>query len=185
MNCLFLWISKFVSNQGLKIIKPDLISNQADDVNLYFKNIEEVSEFKQQDSDEYEESEENMIQVFTAKPDKFRKDRIFNFLPKEIMFAPENNKYGHNLGSSYNPFLWEAPLDQIDSGATPLFKLKKKVEENEGNLKLTKLCLEHWLDANVKADFDKSERYLYEFFNHKDYYKFKEEYSKTLCQVPP
>ena len=43
--------------------------------------------------------------------------------------------------------------------------------------------VDYWLDANVKADFDKSERYLYEFFNHKDYYKFKEEYFKHLNQA--
>lgn len=35
----------------------------------------------------------------------------------------------------------------------------------------------------MKADFDKSERYLYEFFNHKDYYKFKEKYFIYLSQA--
>lgn len=32
----------------------------------------------------------------------------------------------------------------------------------------------------MKADFAKPERYLYEFFNHKDYYKFKESYIEHL-----
>lgn len=80
------------------------IQSHIDDVNLYFQNIDEVSEFKQQmDSDEYEEGEE-MIQIFTAKPDKFRKDKIFNFMPKEIKPIADSTQFNLATGLAHNPF---------------------------------------------------------------------------------
>jgi len=115
-----------------------------------------------------------MIQVFTAKPDKLRKDRIFNFLPKEIKTVVNcKTNFGETPGFVQNPFSYDNQhISQIDSGATPLFKVKKS----------NKISEEYWLDRNVKADFDKPDRYLYEFFNHRGYYKFKKQYFKSLDQ---
>jgi len=59
-------------------------------------------------------------------------------------------------------------------------KVKLKVSLAISSFETDDFDLDYWLDANVKADFDKSERYLLEFFNHKNYYKFKKMYFEQL-----
>lgn len=136
--CLFL--NKFKSIEERKGEITEHIQSHIEDVNLYFQNIDEVSEFKQQlDSDEYDDGED-MIQVFTAKPDKFRKNKIFNFMPKELKPKEDSTQFDLTPGFSHNPFSYGVPLENIDSGATPLFKLKKNYDENEGMSTFIKLC---------------------------------------------
>ena len=114
---------------------------QNEDVDLYFKNVEEVWEFKQiniSDGD-WDDSDEDIVHIFKAKPDKFRKDRIFNFLTKEINQAKMNQPNNATPGFQRNPFETGFPFDQIDSGSTPLFKLKpakseEEEKENEGRI---------------------------------------------------
>lgn len=112
------------------------------DVDLYFKNIAEVREFKQvhASDEDFDESDEDVVQVFKAEPNKFRQNRMFNFLSKDIQNVKEFNINLPTPGFSKNPFEFELPFGMIDSGSTPLFKVKpvkkEPKNENEGRTKL-------------------------------------------------
>mmetsp|Transcript_36090 Transcript_36090/g.35686 ORF Transcript_36090/g.35686 Transcript_36090/m.35686 type:complete len:191 (+) Transcript_36090:470-1042(+) len=115
------------------------------------------------------ENSECAFQVFTARPNSQR-IKVFNFLPSDIVKRIPLDNIEECKSEESNPFLAAQSL-LIDSGATPIFKEPAPgfSEKNEA----------YWLASNAKADFDHADRYLYEFFNHKDYHNFKEEFQKT------
>ncbi|CAI2370452.1 unnamed protein product [Moneuplotes crassus] len=117
------------------------------------------------------ENSECAFQVFTARPNSQR-IKVFNFLPSDIVKRIPLDNIEECKSEESNPFLAAQSL-LIDSGATPIFKEPAPgfSEKNEA----------YWLASNAKADFDHADRYLYEFFNHKDYHNFKEEFQKTSC----
>lgn len=41
------------------------------------------------------------------------------------------------------------------------------------------MVIAYWLASNADADFDHADRYLYEFFNHKGYHDFKNQFKGT------
>jgi hypothetical protein len=140
------------------------------------------SQINNEDNDE---NDDLQISIFTAKPDKHRQRQIFNFMPKEV----ESSKINIRFNASHNPFDLNPCFPQMDSGATPLFKLHANEEsKNDGKkssylrifLKVTHQCLVYWLASDAKADFDKWDRYLYEFFNNKNYQKFKDLYFESF-----
>ena len=125
-----------------RVAKSESQMKQINDVDLYFKNIDEVREFKQihGSDEEWDESDEDVVQVFKAEPNKFRQNKMFNFLSKDIKSTKENNLNAPTPGFSKNPFEFEMPFGQIDSGSTPLFKVKpvkkEAKNENEGRFRI-------------------------------------------------
>lgn len=84
----------------------------------------------QMNNEDNDENDDLQISVFTAKPDKQRQRQIFNFMPREV----ETSKIIlSKFNASHNPFDLNPLLPQMDSGATPLFKLEAKEEsKNDG-----------------------------------------------------
>ena len=122
------------------------LKEDEDDVAMYFRELEKMSEvphmilFSNQNIDELSEED---LHVFTAKPNKNRQKQIFNFLPKEVDEVKKSILEGKTNLSSCNPFNLLPPMIQMDSGATPIFKVvPRNLEEfkNEGNSHLTYKC---------------------------------------------
>ena len=97
------------------------------DMDQYFRQIENMDVIDQRVSDinmnNDEDDEDFQISIFTAKPNKERQRKIFSFIPKDVLFARKNRR---NVSSSnMNPFEIAGGFPQMDSGATPLFKIGK------------------------------------------------------------
>ena len=55
-------------------------------------------------------------------------------------------------------------------------------EKSVGHITVDFKYIDDWMDMSANVDFDKSERYLYEFLNHKDYYSYRKRYFKYMEQ---
>lgn len=126
-----------------KVDAEQQLKEDEDEVAMYFREIDKMSEvphmilFSNQNIEELSDDE---LHVFTAKPNKDRQKQIFNFLPKEVYVVKKNLVLGKANSNSDNPFNLLPPMLQMDSGATPIFKVvPRNLEEfkNEGNFLIT------------------------------------------------